>query len=156
MCRINKLNTIKKASGFTLIELMMTVAIIGILAAIALPSYQNYMTKVRRVEAEGLLLELGSFMERSFTETGTYVGATLAFTSSPKEGGNAFYTLAFSTGPTATVYTISGTPQGTQAAADVACAVVSLDHAGTKCILGGSKCSDSATAAVRKAVGECW
>jgi len=155
MCRINKLNTIKKVSGFTLIELMLVVMIIGILASIAYPSYQDYMTRTRRVEAEGIMLEITSLIERTFTETGTYVGAALPFNQSPKSG-NAMYNIAYSAGPTATSFTLSATPQGTQAAADTRCTVLSLDGAGVKCILGESKCSDSATAAVRDAVADCW
>lgn len=155
MCRINKLNTIKKVSGFTLIELMMVVMIIGILASIAYPSYQDYMTRTRRVEAEGIMLEITSLIERTFTETGTYVGAALPFDQSPKSG-NLMYNIAYSAGPTATSFTLSATPQNVQAAADTKCTVLSLDEAGVKCILGGSKCSDSATAAVRNAVADCW
>jgi len=141
--------------GFTLIELMLVVMIIGILASIAYPSYQDYMTRTRRVEAEGIMLEITSLIERTFTETGTYVGAALPFDQSPKSG-NPMYNIAYSAGPTATSFTLSATPQGTQAAADTRCTVLSLDGAGVKCILGGSKCSDSATAAVRNAVADCW
>ena len=155
MSRINTLKTIKKARGFTLIELMLVVMIIGILASIAYPSYQDYMTRTRRVEAEGIMLEMTSLIERAFTETGTYVGAALPFDQSPKSG-NAMYNIAYSAGPTATSFTLSATPQGNQAAADTKCAVLSLDEAGVKCILGESKCADSATAAVRDAVAVCW
>lgn len=156
MTRINNIKSYIKTTGFTLMELMLVVAIIGTLAAISYPMYQDYIIKTRRVEAEGLMLEATSFIERSFTETGTYVGVALPFTTSPKDGGNAQYNLAYSAGPTATSYTISATPLGNQAAGDTECAVISIDQAAKKCILGGSKCSDSGTAAVREAVADCW
>jgi len=154
MTRIKNIKSHIKTTGFSLLELMAVVAIIGILAAIALPNYQNYMTKTKRVEAEGLLLELTSFMERTFTETGTYVGAALPFAKSPKEGANTTYAIAFSAGPTATSFTLTATPQGNQAAADTACAAVSLNEAGVKCSSGGSNCSN--IVAQQAAVGECW
>jgi type IV pilus assembly protein PilE len=65
----------KKNNGFTLIELMVAVAIVGILAGIAYPSYINNLTKSRRVDAEGALLGLASAMERHFTENSNYLGA---------------------------------------------------------------------------------
>ena len=58
--------------GFTLIELMITVAIIGILSAIAYPSYESYVRKSRRVDAKNALLDLASRQERYFSVNNKY------------------------------------------------------------------------------------
>ena len=142
-----------RPNGFTLIELMMVVAIIGLLAAIALPQYNEYVVRAKRVEAQGLLLELASFTERFFTETGAYTDVALPFTTSPKEGSNTSYNIAFSVAAAATVFTLTATPTGSQSV-DTDCGALSLDQAGVKCILGGSKCSD--VVAEQDAVGQCW
>ena len=66
------LNYRTEKNGFTLIELMVAVAIVGILAAIAIPSYQDSMRKSRRADAKAALLSFANAMERRFTETNTY------------------------------------------------------------------------------------
>ncbi len=65
----------KQTKGFTLIELMIAVAIVGILAAIAVPSYQESMRKSRRADAQGALMNFANGMERHFTEANTYCDA---------------------------------------------------------------------------------
>lgn len=62
-------------AGFTLIELMVVVTIIGIIAAIAYPSYQGYVEKTRRGDAKGVLMQFASAMERHYTQNNTYKGA---------------------------------------------------------------------------------
>ena len=80
-------------SGFTLIELMIVVAIVGILSAIAYPSYQQHVRSSRRADAQAALSELAQFMERRFTETNSYAAAgPLPFTQSPRDG-TAVYNL---------------------------------------------------------------
>ena len=59
-------------NAFTLIELLIVIAIVGVLAGIAYPSYQDSMTKSRRADAKAALLELSVFMERLYTTTGCY------------------------------------------------------------------------------------
>ena len=129
--------------GFTLIELMITVAIVGILSAIAYPSYQQHVMKSRRGEAKACVLEMAQFMERFYTTNRTYAGAVLPAPQCTLDL-QAFYAFALPAGTlTATTYTIDATPIGAQVN-DVRCDVLSLDQAGRKTISGTST------------VAECW
>lgn len=65
----------KKAGGFTLIEVMITVAIIDILLAVALPSYSEYVKDGRRAEAQQYLMQQAGVLERNYTRLGRYPNA---------------------------------------------------------------------------------
>jgi type IV pilus assembly protein PilE len=92
--------------GFTLIELMITVAIIGILAAIAIPSYQDSVRKSRRADAQGALLSLANAMERHFTETNSYKGAA-GTDGTPTDTGDPRESIFKTQGTTGTYYAIT-------------------------------------------------
>jgi type IV pilus assembly protein PilE len=102
--------------GFTLIELMIAVVIIGILASIAYPSYQQYVLKANRADAKAILMESAQFMERYFTTNNTYVGATLLTAVTPKgaDASTKKYDIRFSEGPTAGAYKLEAEPTGSQ------------------------------------------
>ncbi|KZY70642.1 hypothetical protein A3737_30015, partial [Oleiphilus sp. HI0065] len=68
----------QKQKGFTLIELMIVVAIIGILASIAYPGYQESVAKTRRANAQGEMLALSSALERRYSEVNHYSDAAAA------------------------------------------------------------------------------
>ena len=104
--------TRSKHSGFTLIEMMVTAAIIAILAAIALPSYQNSVRKSRRADAETNLLQDVQFMEKIYSENNTYMPSsanpTLPILISPTSG-TKYYDITISAS-TATTYSLRATP----------------------------------------------
>jgi type IV pilus assembly protein PilE len=112
-------------NGLTLIELMVTVAIIGILAGIAVPNYQENVRKSRRADAKGALLELANAMERHFTETNSYLGASTI------DRGALYYNLTINTA-TASSYLLKATPIGVQA--NDKCGTLSLTQAGVRSI----------------------
>lgn len=122
---------LKITKGFTLVELMITVAIIAILASIALPSYQSHITEMRRTSAQACLLELVQFTERYYSNGMTYVGATLP-TTECRTSLATHYTFAYATTPTATAYAITATAAGGQASRDAACTPLQVTQTGAR------------------------
>jgi type IV pilus assembly protein PilE len=121
----------RRDKGFTLIEMMVTVAIVAILAAIAYPSYQSHVVKTRRKAAEACLVELAQWMERYYTTKMTYLGASLPSTQCRTELQD-HYDFAFSGTPDATSYTIQATAKGHQFAKDTSCSPLGLTYKGEK------------------------
>ncbi|MEZ5581864.1 MAG: type IV pilin protein [Candidatus Competibacteraceae bacterium] len=131
----------KQTKGFTLIELMIAVAIVAIIAAIAYPSYQEQARRTRRTDAQAALMQAAQALERyRSNNNGVYTGAA-AGTDFPNASPEQYYALSFSAGPTANTYTLLATRQNEQVN-DTRCGNFTLDQAGTKGVAGASATAD--------------
>lgn len=135
-----------RAHGFTLIELMIVVAIVAILAAVAYPLYQNYLLRAHRTAAMTTLLHIAGQEERYYSTHNAYAasltGLGYAATGIKVPNGTAYYHVTLATSTTG--YSLTATPIGSQDR-DAQCQAFKLNDLGAKSIQGGTK---SAT--------QCW
>jgi type IV pilus assembly protein PilE len=135
----------KKQQGFNLVELMIVVVIVGIIAAIAYPSYQEQMRTTRRADCSGALASFGNAMERYYTVNNTYRGAgaaggdtgtpTIFPGSCPIDGGTATYNLTIQAANDST-FEVRAAPTGVQA--NDKCGTLTLTNTGRKNITGAA------------------
>ncbi len=135
-----------KQTGMTLIELLIAVAIVGILGAVAYPSYRTYVAQANRSEIKGILLENAQFLERNYTTNNCYhrtdaacatatAAITLPFAQSPKTGTAKYsITAAYNADLAAACatfgqcFTLSAAPTGSMTGDQ--CGTFTLDHVG--------------------------
>jgi type IV pilus assembly protein PilE len=132
----------KYSSGFTLMELMIVVAIIGILVGVALPAYQDYGRRASRGEGRAHLLDTAAILERYYSDNNVYATAanTFAPTTVQTTTETGKYTITITTAGTFQTYTLTATPS----AVDPDCGNLTLASTGTRGVTG----TDS--------VNNCW
>ncbi|WP_462328771.1 type IV pilin protein [Thiohalocapsa halophila] len=139
-------------AGVTLVELLVVVAIVGILAAVAYPSYQSQVMRSWRTQAIACLEEMAQGMERRFTGAMSYAGRapppnSCAIDADPnwavldEELANR-YQFEFAEDPTANSYTLRAVPINQQAKADAGCGTLTLDQAGRRGVSGDRRAAD--------------
>lgn len=132
----------QKSHGFSLIELMIVVAIIGILMAVAYPSYLEYIRETRRGVAQADLTELAQWMARQHAVDFDYRDGggdpALPFTTSPRNG-NSFYAITFVAGSVGqNTFTLQAAPTGDQAGDR--CGTLTIDQTGNRGDENGNTC----------------
>ena len=141
-----------RAGGFSLLELMIVVAVIGILAGIAIPNYQSYVVKSKRAAAEAFIMGLSNSETQLLLDLRQYVSVAnnAAFPNAPTAANpglgltvptdvSANYNISIAATNPANApptFVITAAPTGGQATSDTACGSVTINQAGTKGISG--------------------
>jgi type IV pilus assembly protein PilE len=144
--RVSTARMRRGSTGFTLIELMITVAIVAILAAIAVPSYQDYVRKGRRADAQGFMLDVVARQQHFLLDRRSFA---VSITDAPASNGlgltvptnvSAFYTITIVTDNAARPpsFVVTGTPAGSQVGET--CGTLTIDQRGVKDRTGTGSC----------------
>lgn len=116
-----------REAGMTLIELLVVLTVLGILLAVALPSYEQYVLRGHRGQARATLMQAGQWLERAATAQGTYPASAQVPVDLLKVEGSRYTVTAVTT---ATTFTLTAIPSGRQATDG--CGTFRLDHTGAR------------------------
>jgi len=142
-------------NGFTLTELLVVITIVGLLAALAIPSYLEHVTKTRRSEGQAALFDVAERMERYYSQNNTYETATIATGNAitdlltTAQTAEDWYAISIAA-QTASSYTLQATPQGAQSTSDTRCQSLTINSLGAKSITDGPSGTPTGAAA------DCW
>jgi type IV pilus assembly protein PilE len=117
--------------GMSLIELVTVVAIAGLLAAIAIPSYRNYVIRVKRTDAKTELMNVAQRLERCYTRANTYTGCITLPVNAPTGATGSRVTYVISGSPDGQAFDLTATPQNGQAD-DTKCGNFTLNQVGAR------------------------
>jgi type IV pilus assembly protein PilE len=142
----------EKQGGFTLVELLITVAIVAILSAVAYPSYTQHIVKTKRSAAESFMVTVANRQEQSMLNARSYFQAAAGVSTEwdavsmtvPKEVADN-YTIKVVATSSPPAYTVTAAPTGSQLSRDTKCATLTYTQTGTK--------GKSGTA---PSVSDCW
>lgn len=126
--------------GFTLVELMIALAIVGIIAAIAYPSYTRNVTKSNRSAAESFMMSLANKEEQYLLDSRQYTATVTDLLAVPTDVMRN-YTVTITTVAAPPSYTITATPIGGQLSSDTSCGTLTLTQDGTKGVSGSASVS---------------
>ncbi|MEM7402268.1 MAG: type IV pilin protein [Pseudomonadota bacterium] len=127
------MNRYTKSKGVTLVELMIVVVVVAILSSIAIPAYQDHVTRAKRSEAKAALLDTANRMEKYLYDNNNYSGATLGGLNIATTVAPGNYTLSLVA--TVAAYTITATPAGSFT--DSKCGNLVYNQAGVKTASAG-------------------
>lgn len=136
-------NSPARRFGFSLVELMVVVSVIGIVSMVAIPSYVQYTVRANRASAQSYLLNLANRETQYMLDARSYTNSLATLLAVPADvAANYTVTITVNNSATPPTYTITATPINAQLSNDKACAVLTINYLSTRTISGTGTVKD--------------